>query len=108
MNAFLWKLGCLNAGSSVIIAAVGGHKPWEVERKLIFNSSFNLHLSSSIGILLSSFKNASIPGILFCMGLSLFSYTSYYRCFTDNKKYNYLMPPGGTLIILAWISLALY
>ena len=108
MNSFLWKIGSLSAASSVIIAAAGGHKPWEIERKLTFNTAFNLHLSSSIGILLASSRNAHVPGLLFLLGISLFSFTSYYRCLKDNKQYNYLMPYGGTLIILGWLSIALY
>ena len=108
MNSLLWKIGSISAGSSVLIAAAGGHKPWEIERKLTFNTAFILHLSSSIGILLSSSRNACFPGYLFLVGLALFSFTSYYRCLKDNKQYNFLMPYGGSLIILGWLSMALY
>jgi uncharacterized membrane protein YgdD (TMEM256/DUF423 family) len=108
MNSLLWKLGSVSAGSAVIIAAAGGHKPWEIERKMTFNTAFILHLSSSIGIMLCSTKQATIPAFLFFVGLGLFSFTAYYRCNSDNKQYNYLMPYGGSMIILAWLALAIY
>lgn len=108
MNSLFWKLGSISAGSSVIIAAAGGHKPWEIDRKMVFNTAFILHLSSSIGILLCSMRNANVPGCLFLLGIGMFSFTSYYRCVNDNKQYNYLMPYGGSMIILAWLTLALY
>ena len=108
MNSLLWKLGSLSAGSSVAIAAAGGHKPWEIERKMTFNTAFILHLSSSIGMLLSSSKVALLPGYLFLIGLCLFSFPAYYRCAKDSKQYNYLMPYGGSCIILAWTALAIY
>ena len=108
MSALLWKLGAISAGSSVAIAAAGGHKPWEVDRKLTFNTAFTLHLSSAIGMMLASARGATIPGYILLVGSGLFSFTSYYRCMNNDKKYNYLMPYGGSLIILSWAAMALY
>jgi uncharacterized membrane protein YgdD (TMEM256/DUF423 family) len=110
MINILFRLGCLNAGASVAIAAAGGHKPWEIDRKMTFKTATDLHMTSSIGMLISSFRSsqlALISGLLFLIGSCLFSGSAYYRCFKDNKKYNYLMPPGGSMIIMGWLFLAL-
>ena len=109
MNAFLFRLGSINAASSVIISAIGGHKPWEADRKFTFSTSFNLHMSSSIGMMFCSYKTtytALFTGLLFMIGSGLFCGAATYRCFYDDKKYNYLMPPGGSMIISAWTLLA--
>ena len=110
MNNWLFRLGALNAASSVAIQAIGGHKPWDIDRKLIFNKAFDLHLSSSLGMMLCSLKaktlKTTIPGILLLVGSALFSGFAYYRCFSNDRKYNFLMPPGGSCIILGWILLA--
>jgi len=67
--SLLWKIGCVNAALSIICAAAGGHKDWDVEVKLIYNSGFILHIASSIGICLSSIKNQTIPAIFFIIGI---------------------------------------
>ena len=110
MNHWLFRLGAINAAASVLIQAVGGHKPWEIDRKLIFNKAFDLHISSSIGMMLCAFKAngpySSIPGVLLLVGSGLFSGFAYYRCFYNDRKYNQMMPIGGSSIILGWLLLA--
>jgi uncharacterized membrane protein YgdD (TMEM256/DUF423 family) len=110
MNNLLFRLGALSAASSVAIQAVGGHKPWDVDRKLIFSKAFELHITSALGMIICSFrksKTSSIAGILFLAGTILFSGFAYYRCFYNDRKYNFLMPPGGGSIIFGWTVLAL-
>ena len=110
MSKLLFKLGALNAASSVIIQAVGGHKPWEIDRKLVFQKAFDLHMTSAIGMMLCSFKSGKfvlVPGLLFLGGSILFSGFAYYRCFYNDRSLNYLMPAGGSMIISGWILLAL-
>jgi uncharacterized membrane protein YgdD (TMEM256/DUF423 family) len=110
MSKWLFRLGALNAGLSVAVQAVGGHKPWEIDRKLIFQKAFDMHISSSVGMMLCSLKPGKfviMPGILFLAGSALFSGLAYYRCFSNDRSINYLMPVGGSSIILAWIFLAL-
>jgi uncharacterized membrane protein YgdD (TMEM256/DUF423 family) len=110
MSKWLFKLGALNAGASVITQAIGGHKPWEVDRKLIFQKAFDLHMSSAIGMMLCSLKPGKfvmVPGVLLMTGSVLFSGFAYYRCFTNDRKFNYFMPAGGSCIIFGWILLAL-
>jgi len=102
-----WRLGCLNAAISVAMAAAGGHKPWEIDKKLVYEKGFNLHLTSSIGMCLASLKKRPFPALFFLNGTIFFSGVIYYRCFYDDKSYNKLMPIGGTSIILGWILLAI-
>ena len=110
MNNFLFRLGALSAASSIAVQAIGGHNPWDIDRKLIFSKAFELHLSSAIGMILCSnrkSKRALFSGILFLTGTIMFSGFAYYRCFKNERRFNYLMPPGGSSIILAWFLLAL-
>lgn len=110
MNSLIFRLGALSACSSVIMQAGGGHKPWEIDRKLIFDKAFQIHMSSAIGMMLSTYKLSTlgtISGLLFLIGSGLFSGVAYYRCLNNDKTYNYLMPAGGTCVILGWLTLAL-
>jgi len=110
MNNIFFRIGSLNAATSIIISAIGGHKPWELDRKLTFNTAFNLHITSSIGMIISSYRTTNVAFLsatLFLIGSSLFSGVAYYRCFSNDKKFNRLMPSGGSMIILAWCLLAL-
>lgn len=106
-HPLLWKLGCLNSAFAIICASAGGHKEWDEDRKRIFQKGINLHLFGSIGIILSSFRHSLLIGFIFLLGTLLFSCTAYYRCFKDSKKYNMLMPFGGSMFIIGWIGLAL-
>lgn len=105
-SSLLWKLGCFNAAFAIICASIGGHKPWDEERKRIYSKGVNLHLFSSVGIILSSFKYNYICGFGFLLGSLLFCCTAYYRCFKDDKSFNKLMPIGGSLFIFSWLLLA--
>ena len=106
MSGLFFRLGALNAGASVLIYAMGSHRPWEAERKMIFTKAFEMQMSSSIGMMLCSItaknKMSLIPALLLFIGSSLFSGFAYNRCFNDDKKYNYIMPVGGMCIISGW------
>lgn len=102
----LWKIGCINAAIAIVVASAGGHKPWDEDRRKVFNTASKYHLFGSVGTIISSFKYASYPGFMFLFGTLLFSGTAYYRCFKDDRSYNKLMPIGGMLFIFGWIVLA--
>ena len=111
MNSLFWRFGALSAGSSIAIQAYGGHKPWTVEKKLIFQKGFDIQMSSALGVMiLSHYKLKSklrlVVGFSFIFGSLIFSSIVYYRCFTDDKKFNFLMPYGGGSVILGWVLLA--
>jgi uncharacterized membrane protein YgdD (TMEM256/DUF423 family) len=111
MSSLLWRLGALNVAGSIIIQAAGGHKPWDEKVKGTFRTAAQLHMVSGIGLMLCSFKSlniiAYISSILLVLGTVSFCGTGYYRCFTDSTKYNYLMPIGGSSMILGWLLMAL-
>jgi|LauGreDrversion4_2_1035121.scaffolds.fasta_scaffold2071037_1 uncharacterized membrane protein YgdD (TMEM256/DUF423 family) len=110
MNNLLFRLGAISAASSVAIQALGGHKPWDVDRKFIFSKAFELHITSALGMMLCSFrrsKASNLAGLLLLAGSILFSGFAYYRCFNNDRKYNFLMPSGGGSIIIGWTILAL-
>jgi uncharacterized membrane protein YgdD (TMEM256/DUF423 family) len=110
MSSLLLRIGSINAASSIIIQAIGSHKPWEDERKYILTKAFEMHMSSAIGMILCSNRignTALCAGSLMFIGSLLFSGIAYYRCFKNDKQYNYLMPYGGSLLILSWILLGL-
>lgn len=44
-------------------------------------------------------------GILFISGTTLFAGACYYRAFTGKDTYGKLAPVGGTLLIIAWLSM---
>ena len=50
-------------------------------------------------------KIKALGGISLMLGSLIFSGLIYYRCFTDDKSYNYLMPYGGGSTILGWLML---
>jgi uncharacterized membrane protein YgdD (TMEM256/DUF423 family) len=105
-----WKIGALNVALTIIVKAIGGHKPWDEERKNIFIKASQLHITNAIGIMLLSLKENSMYSLITCflllLGILLFSGTGYYRCFKDDKKYNHFMPIGGMMMIVGWIMLA--
>lgn len=105
-GSLLWKAGCLNAGLSVVLAAVGGHRKWDEERTRVFSKANFHHAVSSLGVVLASLRNANYAGACFLIGSGLFSAVGYYRCFKDDKSFNRLMPVGGTLFIFGWVLLA--
>ena len=110
MSGLFFRLGALNAASSVAIYAMGSHRPWDIDRKMIFNKAFELHITSAIGMMLCTLKSAKygmLPALLLLAGCVLFSGIGYYRCFSNDKKYNYLMPAGGVCVISGWGLLAL-
>jgi uncharacterized membrane protein YgdD (TMEM256/DUF423 family) len=106
-----WKFGALNICSAIIIQGAGSHNySWEQDRKNILNMSAQLHTTNSIGIMLCSLKPtnlATLSALLFTTGIFMFSGIAYYRAFKNDKSYNYLMPTGGTTMILGWLVLAL-
>lgn len=108
-NKLFFSLGCLNFASCIIISGYGQHKtqPLDDSTKRVFDLSTNHHAFASLGMILSSLKANPIPGLLFFGGSIMFSGILYYRCFNNDRRYNYLMPYGGGMHIGAWIALAI-
>lgn len=102
-----WKLGCISLCSAVILGAIGGHKVPQ-DKISMFKTANQYHFYSGFAILFCSIKQARLITPLFLFGSLMFSGVSYYRSLTDCKKFNFLMPYGGTLLILGFLGLAIY
>ncbi|KAF7271479.1 hypothetical protein GWI33_015646 [Rhynchophorus ferrugineus] len=50
-------------------------------------------------------RNPKLAGTLFISGTVLFSGTLYYKAFTGDDKFQKIAPIGGTILILAWLSM---
>lgn len=111
MNSLLWRLGAISAGSSIAIQAYGGHRPWTLEKKMVFTKAWEVQFSSAVGMmLLATYKHRGklriIGGLSLFAGSLIFSGLLYYRCFNEDKNLNYLMPYGGGAVMLGWVVLA--
>ena len=111
MNSLFWRLGALSAGSSIAIQAYGGHRPWTLEKKMVFAKAWEVQFSSAIGMmLLANYKHKGklriAGGLALFAGSLIFSGILYYRCFYDDKGFNYLMPYGGGAVMAGWVLLA--
>lgn len=106
--SFFFKFGCVNLSFSIIMASVGGHKPWELQKKRLYDTAFIHHMLSGIGMIVCGLVNkpySFLPFILFIIGNSCFSGVLYYRCFKEDTSLNKLMPIGGSMNILGWLVL---
>lgn len=98
------------------MGAAGGHKPWPMEQKLIFDRGLMFHFLNGIGMIFSSMptvlgidtNNLVAPFSLFSAGVLLFCVPLYHKSFTGKKTLSGYVPPfGGFAMILGWIVLAL-
>lgn len=105
----IWYIGCAAASASICMGAWGGHKyHWTQPTKDLFNQGIQYSLTSSIGIMLSSFFcKTEFPGYSLLAGILLFCAPIWYKSFTNDRKYSRLMPFGGVFMILGWALMAL-
>lgn len=117
----LWKLACENGSyirlasvlgaSAVALGAYGAHRSYPPEKeallKPVFETANRMHFFHSLAMLgVPMCRNPAIAGSLFLTGTILFSGPCYYYAFTGNNKLGKLAPVGGTILIIAWLSLA--
>ena len=107
-SSLLFKLGCIKAAASIIVASAGGHKhEWSPYKKQLYGDAVKYSLFNSVGIILTSMASTSvIPVGLFLTGTTLFCIPAWYKCFTDSNEYQKAMPFGGVCMIGAWVALA--
>ncbi len=103
-----FKVGCLKAAASLVIASAGGHKhEWSPYRKDLYGKGVQFSLFNSVGIIISSLVTQSyIPPALFLAGTLLFCAPAWYKCFTEKNDMQKFMPFGGACMIGAWVVLA--
>lgn len=104
----LFKVGCLKAAASIIVASAGGHKhEWSPYKKQLYSDAVKYSLFNSVGIIVSSLTTTSlIPAALFLSGTAMFCAPAWYKCFTDNNQFQKFMPFGGVCMIAGWVALA--
>lgn len=118
----LWKLAAeqgpfvriagLMGASAVILGAYGAHKSYPKEKqeelKAIFETANRFHFLHSLVLLgLPLTRNPLISGSLMLSGTFLFAGPCYYHAFTGENKFGKFAPIGGTILIVAWLSMAL-
>jgi len=108
LRKWIFRSGCLLAGTTIILASLGGHKyEWSQHKKHLFNLGVKYSLFNSVGMIIASIVTDSpYPAGLFLSGILGFSAPIWFKCFTNHSTFSGLMPFGGLLMIGAWIALA--
>ncbi|KAF5286352.1 hypothetical protein FQR65_LT12646 [Abscondita terminalis] len=116
----LWQLASQQApiiriagicgAAAVALGAYGEHKSYPKDRakelKCIYEtgSSFHfLHTLALFGVPMCTYPRVT-GGLMLC-GTILFCGPCYYHAFTGDDRYGCLAPFGGTVLILAWLSM---
>lgn len=119
MNKFL-LLGSIFALFSVMIGAFGAHglEQMQMSEKMLtrFDTGVEYQFYHAFGILiigLLSVQNnnsrlLNSTGILFSLGIILFSGSLYSYVLTGNKFFGMITPFGGLAFIFGWILLAIF
>ncbi|KAK4879974.1 hypothetical protein RN001_008120 [Aquatica leii] len=106
------RIAGICGAAAVALGAYGEHKAYPKDRakelKCIYEtgSSFHfLHTLALFGVPMCTYPK--LTGSLMLTGTILFCGPCYYHAFTGNDKYGCLAPFGGTVLILAWLSMVL-
>uniref|UniRef100_A0A0V0JB41 Transmembrane protein 256 homolog n=1 Tax=Schistocephalus solidus TaxID=70667 RepID=A0A0V0JB41_SCHSO len=85
-----------------------GNSPENQKRRSMFSTGAHMHLIHSAALLgLSGCSRPKLSASLFILGVGLFSGTCYYTALTDDYRFVKIAPIGGTVLIIAWLSLLL-
>ncbi|VDL89818.1 unnamed protein product [Schistocephalus solidus] len=96
------------AGVSGALAVRFGNSPENQKRRSMFSTGAHMHLIHSAALLgLSGCSRPKLSASLFILGVGLFSGTCYYTALTDDYRFVKIAPIGGTVLIIAWLSLLL-
>ncbi|XP_045470207.1 transmembrane protein 256 homolog [Harmonia axyridis] len=109
-GSFLRLAGVMGA-SAVALGAYGAHRKYPEGKaellKPVFETANRMHFFHSLALMgVPMCRNPAVAGSLFLMGTILFSGPCYYYAFTGDNKLGKLAPVGGTILIIAWLSLA--
>ncbi|KAK9879660.1 hypothetical protein WA026_006723 [Henosepilachna vigintioctopunctata] len=111
-NGSFIRLASIMGASAVALGAYGAHKKYPEGKsdilKPVFETANRMHFFHSLALLgVPMCRNPAVAGSLFLVGTVLFSGPCYYYAFTGENKLGKLAPVGGTILIIAWLSLAL-
>ena len=111
-----WTItGALNAAIAVGMAAASMHAPVLQAASSYLPSAISMHQFHAlallaVGILLrDGARNRwwQLAGLLFSLGLLLFSYNLYARALWEFQALRPLVPAGGSCFIAGWVLVAL-
>ena len=103
--------------TAVILAAVGTHLADQfilTEYETFFQIANHFHFMHAIMLVIVGILNLKVrslwlgfSGILFIIGILLFSGSLYLLATMNMTEFAWLTPFGGTSLILAWLTLAI-
>lgn len=114
---FLIIAALLGAGS-IVIAAIGAHAIYDrlvsAERLETFNKAIDYSTTGALTLAAIAALQQALPqvkffisGYLITLGTLLFSGSLFIYIVTDYRPVTALTPIGGTLLIIAWLSLGI-
>ncbi|KAB0802265.1 hypothetical protein PPYR_04451 [Photinus pyralis] len=100
----------LSGALAVGLGAYGSHKSYpkdkESELKSIYETGNRFHFLHTLALLATPMcRRPLLSSSLFAVGTTLFSGPCYYHAFTGENRFGRLAPIGGSILILAWLSL---
>ncbi|XP_033638144.1 transmembrane protein 256 homolog [Asterias rubens] len=106
------RLAGLSGATAVGLGAYGTHvlKPRaEIEHeKQVFDSANKYHFLHSLALLAAPLtRRPMLVGSLMASGMTLFCGPCYYYAMTSDPTPVKVAPYGGTLLIVAWVAMAL-
>jgi len=104
------KVAGISGALAVSLAAYGAHKKYPKDQvgdlKAIYESASKIHFIHTLAILgVPLAKYPVVSGSMFMLGTLLFTGPCYYHAFSGENKFGKVAPIGGTVLILAWVSL---
>ncbi|KAF2894437.1 hypothetical protein ILUMI_11744 [Ignelater luminosus] len=104
------RLAGICGASAVILGAYGSHKTYPKDRakelKSIYETANRFHFLHTLALFgVPLCRNPRVTGSLMIVGTVFFSGACYYHAFTGEDKFGRLAPVGGTILILAWLSM---
>lgn len=101
----------------VLIGAFGAHglkSMVDPEKLVTFETGVRYHFYHAIGLLLLGLLKERFPALklrvsfsAFFVGILLFSFNCYFYVLTGLKLFAMIVPLGGLLFVLGWVTMAL-
>ncbi|XP_023237510.1 transmembrane protein 256 homolog [Centruroides sculpturatus] len=107
------RIAGIFGATAVIMGAYGAHgfylrKDISEERKKAYETANHYHFLHSLALLTVPLtKRPLMVGTLLTAGMSIFCGSCYIYALTDSTHVRRFAPYGGTLLILAWLSMIL-
>jgi uncharacterized membrane protein YgdD (TMEM256/DUF423 family) len=106
-----WSIGCLLTSSAIALAAYGSHaQSFTSESRDLWMKATQYLALPAIALMIVGrwHRPPHIPAAMLLTGAGLFCLPLFYFAKTEDRAYNYLMPKGGSLMILGFAVLAFY